>query len=91
MGIYVIITYSIQQRALYCTELTEYTCTQSCTVMYFRILYGRRKKLSPNDFTENIRQLLNKQTIVCLFVLLNISKIGNIHCQYLNLYNFISR
>ena len=60
VGIYVIITYSIQQRALYCTELTEYTCTQSCTVMYFRILYGRRKKLSPNDFTENIRQL--KQT-----------------------------
>ena len=42
-NIYVIITYSIQQRALYCTELIEYTCTQSCTVMYFWILYGRRK------------------------------------------------
>ena len=38
--IYVIITYNIRQRALYCTELIEYTCTPSCTVMYFRILYG---------------------------------------------------
>ena len=78
----VIITYSIQQRARYCIELTEYTCTQSCTVMYFRILYGRRKKLSPNDFTENIRQLKQtkkkfhnnyrivvKSTVVCFFVL----------------------
>ena len=48
--IYVIITYSIQQRTVYCTELIEYTCTQSCTVIYFRILYGARKICRQKNF-----------------------------------------